>query len=126
MVANSGNFIESTPLIWNSGSPFAEFLAFGDWLFAETGRSHGIALTKLAEYVFRYLTEKAGREQPHAAETVWRDYLRGGRSDMPLFLRGYDLTMESARTPKGSDLARQGRFTAPTGTAQSCTPEGRG
>ena len=38
MVSNSGNFVESSPLIWADGSPFARFLHFSDWIFARAGK----------------------------------------------------------------------------------------
>jgi radical SAM superfamily enzyme YgiQ (UPF0313 family) len=40
LVANSGNFLETTPLIWGEGLPFESFLQFSDWLFA-AGRHAG-------------------------------------------------------------------------------------
>jgi radical SAM superfamily enzyme YgiQ (UPF0313 family) len=33
LIANSGNFPSAAPLIWRSGSPFASFMDFSDWLF---------------------------------------------------------------------------------------------
>ena len=89
LVANSGNFVESTPLLWADGSAFESFLAFSDWIYEASNRTHGIALTRLAELVFVYLTEVAGREKLVAAKAVWQDYLRGGRNDRPPFLREY-------------------------------------
>lgn len=89
LVANSGNFIESTPLIWGPESPFWSFLRWTDWLFARTQRTNGIALTQLSELLFIYLTEVAGHA-PHAvALPLWRDYQRGGRNDRPTYLRDY-------------------------------------
>src|SRR5262249_37003895 len=34
LVANSGNFLETTPLLWEHGLPFESFLRFSDWLHA--------------------------------------------------------------------------------------------
>jgi len=86
LVANSGNFLETTPRLWRDGSPFARFLHFSDWLFARAGASHGIALRNLSEWVFDYLTVELGQKAGEAAAAVWRDYQRGGRSDRPRFL----------------------------------------
>lgn len=41
LVANSGNFVESLPLMWEQESPFARFARFSEWLFAEEGRGRG-------------------------------------------------------------------------------------
>jgi len=55
LVANSGRFVETTPLIWRDGSPFWEFLKFSDWLYEQVGRTHAIALPRLAELVGEYV-----------------------------------------------------------------------
>ncbi len=89
LVANSGNFVESTPLIWGAESPFESFLAFSDWLYLASGRTNGIALKRLAEYVFDYLVNRAGRDLAPTAQAIWRDYQRGGKSDRPPFLRPF-------------------------------------
>jgi radical SAM superfamily enzyme YgiQ (UPF0313 family) len=89
LVANSGNFIESTPRLWCDGSPFAGFLAFADWLYARLSRTWGIPLAELAEGVFRYLVDSKGQDAQATAETIWRDYQRGGRPDRPKFLSPY-------------------------------------
>src|SRR5258706_14428723 len=90
LVGNSGNFVESTPLIWSgpgSASPFHSFLRFSDWLHAGIGRTDSIALARLAEFVFRFLTGELGRDEKEVARIVWRDYQRGGRDEVPEFLR---------------------------------------
>lgn len=112
LVANSGNFIESSRLIWRDGSPFENFLRFSDWIYQASGRTNGIALKRLAELVFTFITTQSGCDVEHAAECVWRDYQRGGRSDRPPFLRPY--LPETAEIPASSTtpqirLARQAR-----------------
>lgn len=88
LVGNSGNFIESTPLIWGEGSPFAGFMRFSDWLFAKVGRTDSIALARLSELLFEYLVE-CGRDKQACANALWRDYQHGGRKDKPEYLRDY-------------------------------------
>ena len=39
LVGNSGNFVETTPLIWTNGTPFQAFLRWSEWLFARIGRT---------------------------------------------------------------------------------------
>ena len=112
LVGNSGNFTESVSLIWEGGrSPFESFLEFGDWLYQAARRRHGIALTKLVEFLFRFLTEIRGLDPKLVAATLWRDYRRTGRSDYPMVLRPHlpeiD-TVRGARKP-GSGLKRQSR-----------------
>jgi hypothetical protein len=89
LVANSGNFVETAPLVWAGGrSPFAGFLELSDRLFEQLGRNHGIALHHLAEFLFRHLVEGGG-DAPVIAGALWRDYQRGGRVDCPEFLREF-------------------------------------
>lgn len=90
LVGNSGNFVETVSLIWSDcPSPFHSFLRWSDWLFNQTGRTDSIALARLSEFLFRFLTEQLELDGTHTAETLWRDYQRGGRPDQPEFLRPY-------------------------------------
>jgi radical SAM superfamily enzyme YgiQ (UPF0313 family) len=84
LVGNSGNFVETTPLLWRQASPFAGFMAFSDWLFARVGRTDSIALPRLAELIFGYLSKTEV-----AAQSLCRDYQRPGRPDVPEFLRPF-------------------------------------
>jgi radical SAM superfamily enzyme YgiQ (UPF0313 family) len=117
MVGNSGNFIETTPLIWSDNSSlvgrdsvepkssranevryretlapppaFAAFLRFCDWLHARTHRTDGIALMRLMELLFEFLTAELHLDPKPVAEILWRDYRRGGRHDKPGFLKTF-------------------------------------
>jgi radical SAM superfamily enzyme YgiQ (UPF0313 family) len=111
LVGNSGNFIETTPLLWSGGtSPFAAFGKWSDWLHARSGRTHGIALPRLAEYLFEYLTTELGQAAPDVAQTMWRDWRRAGRREKPEFLAPY-LTDTEVRISRAQSVApkRQAR-----------------
>ncbi len=132
MVGNSGNFIETTPLIWsNNSSPvgrdsvehksshanevrpreslapptaFARFLRFSDWLHARTHRTDGIALMRLMELLFEFLTAELHLDPKPVAEILWRDYRRGGRHDKPGFLKDF-LSEEILAPPRRTKTA---------------------
>lgn len=88
LVANSGNFVESCRLLWDGApSPFAAFARFADWYHAKEGRHHAIALVRTMERVLQYLTEELNKDPKESAEALWSDYQRGGRGEMPPFLR---------------------------------------
>jgi radical SAM superfamily enzyme YgiQ (UPF0313 family) len=96
LVGNSGNFIETTPLIWSKVgqasrptplTPFAAFMRWSEWLHARTGRTDSIALVRLMELLFEFLTVELGHDPQHTAAVMWRDYQRGGRHDKPAFLK---------------------------------------
>jgi radical SAM superfamily enzyme YgiQ (UPF0313 family) len=89
LVVNSGNFLETSPLLWREGSAFSHFTQFADWLFEKVGKNHGIALQHLAELMLQYLVEEMNQAAHDVAGVMWRDYQRGGRSDRPAFLRRY-------------------------------------
>jgi radical SAM superfamily enzyme YgiQ (UPF0313 family) len=90
LVGNSGNFVESTPLIWiNSASPFKAFLGWSEWLHNRAGRTDSIALVRLMEFLFEFLREERELDARHAAAALWRDYQRGGRRDKPAFLKDW-------------------------------------
>jgi radical SAM superfamily enzyme YgiQ (UPF0313 family) len=90
LVGNSGNFLETTDLLLQSAeSPFAVFMRWSEWLFSKIGRHHGIALLRLSELFFKFLTEEIGLEKSVVANSLWRDWQRSGRIEKPIFLRDY-------------------------------------
>jgi radical SAM superfamily enzyme YgiQ (UPF0313 family) len=114
LVGNSGNFVETTPLLWTDGSPFANLLRFSDWLYAQIGRTDTIALVRLAEKLFEFITVELKIEKQLAAEALWRDWQRGDRRDPPEFIRPC-LPAEALirpRTKKSALPKRQARHLA--------------
>ncbi len=119
LVGNSGNFVETTTRLWREGaSPFGAFLRWSDWLFAEVGRTDGIALARLAELLFKYLTVELNLAALPTAEVMWRDWQRGGRREIPEFLRGHlpEGTVAAPRAKRGGQK-RQERHLADAKTA---------
>ncbi|MBK9140365.1 MAG: DUF4080 domain-containing protein [Verrucomicrobia bacterium] len=88
LVANSGQFVETTPLIWDGcQSPFAEFLRFSEWLHQRAGRTHAIALPRLTAFVAEYLTDERRLDPRRVAEHLHRDGQRTGGHELPPSLR---------------------------------------
>ena len=88
LVGNSGNFVESAPLIWSGGaSPFRAFMRWSDWLHGRIGRTDGIALARLMELLFEFLVSDLKLDVAETAGAMWNDYRRGGRRDKPAFLK---------------------------------------
>jgi hypothetical protein len=89
LVGNSGNFVATTPLLWRmDDTPFAGFMRWSDWLFAKTGRTHGVALVLLMELLLEFLTTEAGVARAPAQRALLADYRRAGHNDTPKFLVG--------------------------------------
>ncbi len=115
MIANSGNFIETLPLVWGAASAFGEFMELCRALHTAEGRAHGISLHRLVEIVWLFLIEIRGLGPSEVAPRLWRDYARGGRSDVPPVLRGHlsEKDRRSVTRPATTDLpARQARQVA--------------
>lgn len=134
LVANSGNFVRTTPLLWRGGgapggggapwrgapqpgratglletaTPFSAFLRWSDWLFARVGRTDGIALARLMELLFAFLTGEAGLPAGEVAQALAEDYQSGGRRDTPSFLLPH-LPALRATAPRGPRLRRAAR-----------------
>jgi len=90
LVGNSGNFVATAPLVWNNGAaPFHNFLRFSDWLYAKIQRTDSIALARLMELLFEFLTREIVLDAKLVAETFWRDCQRTGRRDAPNFLKEF-------------------------------------
>lgn len=128
LVGNSGNFVETARMIWSkpsspeerewarheSISPFIAFLSWSDWLYSQIGRTDSIALARLAELLFKFLTEELHLDERLVAESIWRDWQRGGRSNSPEFLRAQLADTETRPAPrrKPARLKRQSRHGA--------------
>ncbi len=113
LIANSGNFRESTPLIWGEESPFEHFLKFTDWIHQAEQRTHGIPLGRLSQRMFEFLTEQQAVPAESAAMSLWRDYVNGGRRDKPAYLKGFDLPPHHEISEANSELPdRQARHVA--------------
>ena len=131
LIGNSGNFVATTPLIWsNSASPFRSFLRLSDWLYTGEGRHHAIALVTLMELVFNYLTTELHQETAAVAAALWRDFQRGGRGELPPFLRSHLPEMNSgqrkdrphSRTARRQDRHFGGEIKTPPATFDFSPP----
>jgi radical SAM superfamily enzyme YgiQ (UPF0313 family) len=146
LVGNSGNFVETTSLIWgdpktpggpsaefhfqvgvadkpgnSTKSPFQSFMRWSEWLHARVGRTDSIALSRLMEFLFDYLTGELKLNRQDAAQKLWSDYQRGGRRDIPNFLREH---LEPNPQPRVRPLPkREGR---PSSVAALRRVEGEG
>ena len=91
LVGNSGNFVTAGPRIWQGTetSPFRAFLRWSEWLYGRVRRTDSLALVRLMELLHEFLTRELGQDPKAVAESLWRDYQRGGRRDQPEFLRGW-------------------------------------
>ena len=119
LVGNSGNFVESAPLLWSRGeTPFRTFLRFSDWLHQRIGRTDSIALARLAEQLFTHLTTVTGVDAATAATALMNDWQRCGRRDPPECARPFlPQGKASIATRRREGPRRQSRHQAPAAPA---------
>ena len=79
LIANSGVFAETSVLICAGASPFNNFLALSDWLYARTGQTHAISRARLQELLQVYLIEVLKHPAAPTAALGGRDALRAHR-----------------------------------------------
>ena len=72
LIANSGRFTHSLPLLLGD-SPFANFMALSDWLFAVTGQTHRIALPRLFTLLARF-----SHQQQEILDVLRKDFELSG------------------------------------------------
>jgi radical SAM superfamily enzyme YgiQ (UPF0313 family) len=110
LIANSGNFVATTPLVWGDESPFEWFFRLSEWLFIHARKSHAISLHRLMELLLEFLSTQRGVDRGVAAQSIWQDYQRGGRSDRPGFLAPYVAPADTRIKRESAGPARQARF----------------
>ena len=114
LIGNSGNFLETVPLLWcDHQSPFARFMSLSEWIFLKVGRQHSIALLRLSELFFQFLTDELGLDKGEVAEVCWRDWQRPGRTEKPIFLRAFIFDFQIPRIRQALPK-RQARHLAPS------------
>jgi radical SAM superfamily enzyme YgiQ (UPF0313 family) len=102
LVANSGRFANTIPVLLGE-TPFDNFMAFSDWIYAHTDATHRIALDRLAKLVTQWLQVR-GMDAGEAAALLASDY--AGKVDAPTRL------VKQADAPKAVAPARQVRHLA--------------
>ncbi len=91
LIANSGRFPASLPLLLEGKSAFAGFAAFAVWLWNKTQRTSGITPEALVDALHAYLTEVRAIPAPVVHAALLADYRGSGARAKPLALQS-DLT----------------------------------
>ena len=116
MLANSGRFSAALRLLLgdganSAGSAFQQFLAFSDWLWASTAKTHEFALEKLVDLLHEHLTAVRGLADDTVRAALLADYLASGARGKPGCLADL-LSAVRATQPGGTGklrAERQGR-----------------
>jgi hypothetical protein len=86
LLYNSGNFCGSVRLLWPDQDVYAGFLRFSKWLYAATESTWQIALKRLAELFFTYLTKELGLTRMEAANAIAADLLKVKGRPLPVVI----------------------------------------
>lgn len=116
LIANSGRFTRSLPLLLAGPSPFAAFLAFADWLWQSNGKTSGLTPESLLDSLFDYLTQVSTLEVEAVRQTLLADYQASGARSNPACLQGLlqDRDKPLANTARAL-VQRQGRHQSASG-----------
>lgn len=77
MIANSGRFKYSKSFVLGD-SPFENFLALSNWLHSETDQTHKIALPRLFNLLFKFMTKELKLDKQQTIESLLKDYDASG------------------------------------------------
>ncbi len=105
MVANSGRFVHSLPIML-AEVPFQRFMQFADWLFATSNKTHAIAIERLFDYVYQWMTSEALIESDIAKQVLSDDYLAVGARGKLSFVNIEQLAKDRGLNLRGTQLAQ--------------------
>jgi hypothetical protein len=125
LVANSGRFKQTLPLILQTNlphlsphqsthhSPFWAFMSFSDNLWRQTQKTYGLTPEALVDAVFAYLTATQLFEESVVRKSLLKDYLASGARGRPLCLAHENLPLggDRSRVIQQSLRERQDRHT---------------
>jgi len=94
MVYNSGNFKHIATLLWKEGKVYDGFYAFSEWLYEQTESTWQIALDRLAELIYRYLTHVMLYAEETIKTMMIEDIMNCRGRKLPTFLRDNYLPRE--------------------------------
>ena len=100
LVGNSGRFPRALALLLDA-TPFASFMRFSDWLYAQGGRTHEIALERLFGSIHDFLTVERGAASAAVVQALQADYeASGARGRLP-FIEARSRASPSAAALRG-------------------------
>jgi hypothetical protein len=91
LVANSGRFKQTLPVLLHQGlgaSPFAAFMGFADWLWHTGGQTSGLTPEVLVDALFDYLSNACGLPAQSVQTVLLADYVASGARANPRALQG--------------------------------------
>jgi len=85
LFGNSGRFRRTLPLLLGE-RPFLRFMAFCDWLYAQTGATHQVSVERQFEFARRWLLDAGEAAAADVEVRILEDYAGSGARGRPAFL----------------------------------------
>lgn len=104
---NSGNFQSTVRLLWNDGDVFKGFYDFSEWIYSQTASTWQISMERMAELLFKYLTDISGHDRDATARILIQDLLRFSGRRLPAFLREFHIPQGDISQSKLETLNRR-------------------
>jgi Protein of unknown function (DUF4080)/B12 binding domain/Radical SAM superfamily len=109
MIANSGRYARTLKLLL-ADDAFENFLAFSDWLYAKTNKTHAIAHERMVQFIFDYLHDVRHVEKEKLSVDIMADYRAvGGRTHFAFEIPGGERPLPKPKKTTGGTPARQAR-----------------
>ncbi len=99
LIGNNGHFKHSLRLLLGT-EPFANFLAFCDWLYASSQQTHKIALSKLFDYLYQGMSELLGLSAEQSLDSLTKDFQQSHMRQIPACLQGLVTTKKPRVKPQ--------------------------
>ncbi len=99
MIANSGRFKYSKAFLLGN-TPFESFLKLSNWLFSETDQTHKLALPRLFNLLYKFMTNELKLDKDKTTEQLLKDYEASG-------IKGYAKFMLQNEDNKPSSFKRR-------------------
>ncbi len=98
LLGNGGRFSQSLQLLLQGPSAFAAFMAWSDWLWQRTGKTHEFAHESLVDLLHEHLVQVRGLDAQRAQAALLADYQASGARGKPACLAQL---LQDARTLSG-------------------------
>jgi radical SAM superfamily enzyme YgiQ (UPF0313 family) len=110
MIANSGRFKHTKSFLLGE-KPFENFSALSNWLHAETDQTHKIALPRLFNLLFNFMTSQLNLDEQQTIQFLLKDYEASGIKGQAKFMKlEHNSTTQSNNKPfKRRSESRQKR-----------------
>jgi radical SAM superfamily enzyme YgiQ (UPF0313 family) len=98
LVANSGRFARGLPLLLGE-TPFVRFMAFSDWVYATTQKTHEFSLERLMDLVVQWCAEQGGVSAAQIEAAITGDYeATGAKGKLAFMKRGLSVAGASSKS----------------------------